>query len=307
MGHFRFILDWGLRGWDKVMLGRRRTRLLPIVGLVTSFELSSCAGSPVDDCKGDTCGPPTFGRSCDSAHDCRGDEVCLDDESGAFAGESPAGGLCTIPCNKGAEACPAGSRCVEVSSDDKGGEEATAVCLAECEPGGQLRCPKHPHAVCSQRVSERDCTGPECDEDTGICRPLCVVNEDCPSPSRCNVATGFCTDASATSTVEFGAECSPNDAAACPGLCLYGPTETFSFCTHSCRYAEGNDTGGYCAYAEERPVGYCGLPSSAEPSTGDEGFCAVMCEGNDCPEGTHCVPQPTESRPDLRLCLPAEP
>ncbi len=252
------------------------------VGSVRRCELcpskeQTCGGNPTvwSPC---SCPPSFAGEQCENDGQCGPDEGCWRSANALLDG-APPGGLCAIDCRTDAEVCPAGSRCVQTSG-------STSLCLQSCALGG-AGCPANENQVCTQRVEGLLCDGSQCalGGDEGLCRPLCVDDEDCEGLGVCNRSTGACDD-SADSGQELGSACA-NDGD-CEGFCLNDGTS--AFCTHSCIY-QGESSGlGYCDFDEAGQArGYCGLKESEQGRLGDGAYCTPLCaEDGDCPTGMAC-------------------
>jgi hypothetical protein len=139
--------------------------------------------------------------------------------------------------------------------------------------------------------------------NAGICRPLCVVNDECGSGLVCDRATGACTEEPRLGS-PFGAPCDPTDAETCEGLCATFNDDEEGLCTHACPFHAPDGETTWCSYDGVTPTGVCAWPLSSAADSGDAALCAPLCEADaDCEsEDWHCGPY--DSGVASGICLP---
>lgn len=237
------------------------------------------AGGTIPDAGADTTpGSGPVGHFCAGAQDCLAGLTCLTPAGNQLYGGGPANGLCTIDCNPtdaGTDPCAAyaGTTCVDFAEQGP----ANAWCVPTCTIGaGDTNCLGRADMACT-------------DTGTGVavCQPVCATDSDC-SGRVCDKKFNVCVDSGSASTGDpLGATCDPNSSK-CAGKCLdvqAADGGTIPFCSQRCVW--GNDSA--CGQSDADAglsAGVCQFSGngSGNESTGDEGFCAKFCEGQqDCP------------------------
>jgi hypothetical protein len=247
-------------------------------------------------------GDGSLGASCASDLHCAPYLGCVTRTSGVLDGKSPAGGLCTLPCESDADCrvAAAGALCVAFGAD-----ASATFCLEGCRPGfaGEPKCHERTDLACTLLglkptdtacESSDDCARTEvcatgedpavCGEIVTGCAPNCGGDFDCAPGNFCDFATGLCApDEPAGQPI--GALCDPNAASdPCNGFCRTkddSGTEGVcaAFCTlsprlHGCGWDGSAPADAACLYRTRL---------SPDAGIGDVGICGALCDCNaDC-------------------------
>jgi hypothetical protein len=276
-----------------------------------------------------------LGAACASDGECGEGLTCLEANSGALEGESPAKGYCTTTCTDGSECTAFGNNHVCVNFG------TASYCLEGCTfgPSGPIggdfdpqKCHGRKEVACSPFLASEalgpcasgDCPkGQACGTDNQChtlypaCTPQCGSDLEC-APGYCNPRTGNCTTVQPTGK-SIGEVCTPagdGGTEECRGRCYGFSDAPGNFCSQLCGFGqdlqcewEGPTSGpapGICMY------GFAAVFDNDGPGNGDLGLCAPLCDCNDdCKvDGWVCKPfQGTgwaEYTLRMGLCSPAE-
>ena len=261
----------------------------------------------VDDCDcyaGETCRAGVCELGCGSDADCPGGQICsggVCSPASCLSREDCAGadclickaGMCTAPpavcqgeqdccvgqfcqfgtCTPEEEGCVADSDCP--NPDLPSCVEGKCV-PAESECQSDLDCPLPGQVCLDQRCMDTGCTvesclsGQWCDQATGLCKPGCDANDDCPAPTTCDYVSHQCQQPDCC-----GGACTPGSQVCDPQTCQ---------CIEVCVDDLDCPAGYTCRQAD--------------------GSC--VCTDLACPAGTHCDAQSGECVQDAFDCDPAE-
>lgn len=209
------------------------------------------------------------GKACTANGDC-GSAIGLCD----LPEPSPSGnqfwvdGYCTQSCAAGQAACPAGSACFDLTTQQ--------LCLQSCRVGlSDCR----PDYSC---VATGTGTG-----TSGVCMPRCYADSDCADQANffCRTCDGLC--------VSRGNPVgSVGDACASDATCGAG---------QACRTLDDSSTATFCTQQCARGCGTCPSGSTCSPLSSGDLFCLRDCTGpGTCPTGLRCADTLTG-----KACLPA--
>jgi hypothetical protein len=258
-----------------------------------------------------------LGSSCAKDEDCGAPLQCVTAGSGKFGGEGPAGGYCSLPCGGGRDAGTDLCQSIEPNSVcvNMGGAVGGALwCILGCQFGPASlpdfnpdKCHARSDVACTPIGSP---TGDTCDANTGtgcangqvcdsggnceavlpLCLPRCNANADCGPGLFCGPDTGQCSPIDTTpGKKKIGAECSVDEE--CQGSCqiaaFVGTAET-KICTQNCTLGASATCGWAGPSTAEKAEAAClfwpsVINADLEPSRGDIGICAPLCDCNkDC-------------------------
>ncbi len=264
----------------------------------------TCGGDPVvwSYCN---CPPSFSGQQCETVSDCGPEEQCR--QSNSLLDGTPPGGMCAQDCARDESICPLGTTCVQTSgAGDDQARNDVLLCMHECQLGG-AGCPTNARQVCTQRIADFSCSGQRCGlvGSAGMCRPLCVRDDDCTNAAFCDRKTGACVDA-APEGLTLGSPCGDSADDGCEGFCL--PSEEATFCTHSCIYGGEGVDDGWCDWDDDgEPTGYCALTEAPAAGLGDGAYCTPICKSNaDCPSNTVCSGYNTAIEETKGICIPGD-
>jgi hypothetical protein len=244
----------------------------------------------------------TLGSRCASDGSCESGLTCVTDTSRLLDGKSPAGGICTLPCQSDTEcrAVAAGSFCVAFDA-----ERTLAYCLEGCRTGvaGEPKCHGRTDVACTLlglvptstacgtsddcAISELCATTadpPVCGDIVTGCVPNCGGDFDCAPGSFCEFSTGLCVQ-TLPSGLSIGDRCDPTATTdPCNGYCQSkDDAGTEGVCAAFCTLAPGL-LG--CGWDGSEPADAACLfltRLSPEPGIGDVGICGALCDCNaDC-------------------------
>lgn len=209
-----------------------------------------------------------LGAECERTDDCDEGLVCLTDQSEFVFGGGPARGFCTLNCtitpDGGVNPCEAlpDAQCVDLSVTD----EPNAWCLPTCVTGadGSNKCGNRLDVACTPAAT----AGTEFD----VCVPVCAEDTDCTGGRLCDPKTNVCVNAADVSTGDPLAVACELEGGTCAGTCLPNP-DNIGFCSQRCVVGHPQACG----------TGVCFFGSTEGATTGDEGFCAALCDSQlDC-------------------------
>jgi hypothetical protein len=252
----------------------------------------------------------SLGSSCASDEHCGEGLTCVTPASGLLDGKSPAGGLCTLACDRDADCREraAGSLCVAFDA-----EATVSFCLEGCTTGfaGEPKCHRRTDVACTllglvstDRSCEtaRDCANgelcarseaqPVCRAIVTGCAPNCGGDFDCAPGNFCDFASGLCSPQAPTGA-PIGSLCDPNAANdPCNGFCqARDGAEAKGVCAAFCTLAPGLQGCGWDGSGKADAACLYLTRWSSEPGIGDVGICGALCDCNaDCPAaGDRCV------------------
>lgn len=243
--------------------------------------------------------PPGNGQLGSSCGTCGSGLTCIAPNSGAWNGQGPANGYCTLECTSSTDCAGVDPTAECVSFDGTKG-----YCLKGCTVGsafGPGKCHGRTDVGCNIFLrnettgacgANNTCpSGQLCGSDSqchpvfNACSPLCAINADCPSGFTCNPGTGLCSAASPTGK-DMGQSCTAQTGE-CKGLCISISGGTNRFCSQTCVVGVPNA----CGWAGPGTKGdfLCSLIFDAASVAGDVGACGMLCDCNaQCPTGFIC-------------------
>lgn len=262
-----------------------RASFLSAMLLALPLALYACGGGeePPDQ---DLQPSELFGQCVDDSQ-CPGvNSVCR-----SAARDGWPGGFCTIPCF---DRTPCEVRDGEDSfynSCLQRPGEAEAFCENGCRTG--IDCGRPDTLTCSLGASP---------DGSGICIPVCSVDEQCGDGAFCNPFSGECQAEPFVDPAESGLEITGGpcdaDSDCASGFCIVEGTPTQpsgwvrGYCASNCILPAGYNTNDYY-FQPELPQGTCAgdaICSLTNSRTrGDLGICFDACRGaGDCREGYVC-------------------
>jgi hypothetical protein len=236
-----------------------------------------------------------LGAACDDDAGCPEGAFCLTPRDPSWLGGAPPQGLCVADCSSGAGRCDAfeDAVCVDASAgageltgDDEAADAGadrdadagdvgpattvTALCLERCTLGTTRAAKCH---GLSGIACELLPNGPA---SAGYCRPLCTIDQDCPT-GHCELLTGTCTEQDGgASTRNLGQSCAEGAVDTCGALCV-SIDDAPPVCSHRCVFGSPED----CAPADAPGRDAACVLTTLGGGIGDVGYCAALC---DCPE-----------------------
>lgn len=235
--------------------------------------------------------PGAIGGACAEDATCKSG-TCLQDPS--FPG-----GYCLSDCKSGAEACQAGSTCInylgyqwcfDSCTEDKQCRDGYVCDYNTCRPP----CTRQDHCKVGERCSGGRCNAP-CTTDAactpqrcqdGVCVPPCTKDTECLPGERCDTATGSC---QAGTGKKLGEACTkPGSGPECAtGFCL--PTR--KVCSITCKGSADCPVGSWVCGLEKLDNDLNGTVDGAVaacvPRKGAGGPGALCAKDDDC-ASEHC-------------------
>jgi hypothetical protein len=226
---------------------------------------------------------PNLGRACATQAECGTGLSCITANSGAFDGEGPAKGYCTVDCTNDDTICSAidsGAICLAMNSGD-------AYCFEGCSFGPDTLTAFDPNK-CHGR-QEVACA-PVDEFGTAACLPTCNSNADCGGTLKCSPETGSCSTTTPTG-LALGQTCVQPPTGGvdpCKGNCTgfqdSSGSVSFYMCTENCTLGAAPSCGWTGPGTGPAPAACLYVSTiildNGGAGIGDRGSCGNLCDCN---------------------------